>query len=266
MRPAVGGSGNRTRRARRLAGPSAAASASLATRLSSDLAWRARLAVWWRIESARVDRRRISACWRSTWRASWASSRSAGGQVLAVGALVLGHAHSRGRPLEVQDPGDGLVEQVEVVADDQQRAPVATQEAQQPGLGVGVEVVGGLVQQEHVAAREQDAGQLDPAAFATAERRPGPGPGRPEPGPGPGPGGGPHLRRRSRRPGGIAPRPGCSARWPGRWPAPRRPGAASRAGPRPRRARGPTGRGPGPCRARRPGRGGGPGTGSRGHR
>ena len=44
-----------------------------------------------------------------------------GGAVLGVGALVLDHLAL----VEVQDPGDGLVEQVEVVADDQQGAAVA---------------------------------------------------------------------------------------------------------------------------------------------
>ena len=71
--------------------------------------------------------------------------------------------------VEVQHAGDRLVEQVEVVADHEQRAAVGAQEAEQPVLGVGVEVVGGLVEQQHVAAGEQDAGQLDPAALATGE-------------------------------------------------------------------------------------------------
>ena len=65
--------------------------------------------------------------------------------------------------------GDGLVEQVEVVADDQQRAAVLAHEVEQPGLGVDVEVVGGLVEQQQVAAGEQDARQLDAATLATAE-------------------------------------------------------------------------------------------------
>ena len=73
------------------------------------------------------------------------------------------------RSIEVQHAGDRLVEQVEVVADHQQRTAVGAQELQQPHLGVDVEVVGGLVEQQHVGAGEQDAGQLDPAPFATAE-------------------------------------------------------------------------------------------------
>ena len=74
-----------------------------------------------------------------------------------------------GGAVEVQDAGDRLVEQVEVVADHEERAAVAAEEPQQPRLGVGVEVVGGLVEQEHVAAGEQDAGQLDPAPLAAGQ-------------------------------------------------------------------------------------------------
>ena len=63
--------------------------------------------------------------------------------------------------VEVEHAGDGLVEQVEVVADHEQRAPVGAHEVEEPVLGVAVEVVGGLVEQEHVAAGEQDPGDLD---------------------------------------------------------------------------------------------------------
>ena len=68
---------------------------------------RARLAVWWRIESASVDRRRISACSRSTCLASCASSRSRAGQVLAVGALVLGQARRCRRCRGARGAGPG---------------------------------------------------------------------------------------------------------------------------------------------------------------
>jgi hypothetical protein len=52
------------------------------------------------------------------------------------------------------------------VADQHHRAVLVSQEPLQPGQAVEVEVVGGLVQQEHVEAGEQDGGQagLDPLA------------------------------------------------------------------------------------------------------
>ena len=94
-----------------------------------------------------------------------------GPQVLAVGALVLDDLADGflGLAVEVDDPGDGLVEQVEVVADHEQGAAVGPEEPQQPVAGVGVEVVGGLVEQEQVAAGEEDPGQLEPAPLTTRE-------------------------------------------------------------------------------------------------
>ena len=74
-------------------------------------------------------------------------------------------------PVEVEHARDRLVEQVEVVADDEQRAAVVAQEPEQPLLGVDVEVVRRLVEQQHVAAGEQDPGQLDPPPLATATAR-----------------------------------------------------------------------------------------------
>ena len=96
----------------------------------------------------------------------------AGVEVLGVGALVLLDGADAGVvvALEVQDAGDGLVEQVEVVADHEQRAPVGAHEAEQPLLGVAVEVVGGLVEEQEVAAGEQDPGDLHPAPLAARQR------------------------------------------------------------------------------------------------
>ncbi len=91
--------------------------------------------------------------------------------VLAVRALVLGDVADGvlGRAVEVQHAGDGLVEQFEVVADDQQRSAVLPEEAHQPLLGIDVEVVRRLVEAQHVAAGEQDPRQLDPPALAARQ-------------------------------------------------------------------------------------------------
>ena len=87
-------------------------------------------------------------------------------EVLRVGALVLAQVAF----VEVQHLGDRLVEQLEVVAHDEQRAAVRAEEAHQPLLGVDVEVVGGLVEHQVVGAAEQDARQLDPPTLATGQR------------------------------------------------------------------------------------------------
>ena len=74
-------------------------------------------------------------------------------------------------PVGVEVPhlvDDGL-EQLDVVADHDQAAAVAGEEAAQPGDRVGVEVVGRLVEQQRLGVGEQDPGQLDAAALATGQ-------------------------------------------------------------------------------------------------
>jgi hypothetical protein len=95
----------------------------------------------------------------------------AGADVLAVRALVLVDRAEGAlvAAVEVDDPGDGLVEQVEVVADHEEGAAVAAHEAEEPLLGVAVEVVGRLVEEEDVAAGEEDAGDLHAPLLATGE-------------------------------------------------------------------------------------------------
>jgi hypothetical protein len=56
------------------------------------------------------------------------------------------------------------------VGDHDEAAVVTLQVVAQPDDGVGVQVVRGLVQQQDVGVREQDPGQLDPAALAAGER------------------------------------------------------------------------------------------------
>ena len=56
------------------------------------------------------------------------------------------------------------------MADHEQRAPVRAHEPEQPVLGVAVEVVGGLVEQQHVAAGEEDAGDLHAPPLAARQR------------------------------------------------------------------------------------------------
>ena len=92
------------------------------------------------------------------------------GSVLAVRALVLDQLADcvLGRTIEVQHTGDRLVEQVEVVADHQQRTAVGAQELQQPHLGVDVEVVGRLVEQQARRSRRTGCG---PARHVGARHR-----------------------------------------------------------------------------------------------
>ena len=56
------------------------------------------------------------------------------------------------------------------MADHDQPTPVVPEELAQPHDGVGVEVVGGLVEQEGLRPGEQDPGQFDASALATTQR------------------------------------------------------------------------------------------------
>ena len=55
------------------------------------------------------------------------------------------------------------------MADHHQAAAVALEVIAQPGHRVGVQVVGGLVEQHGLGAGEQDPGQLDPAPLTTGQ-------------------------------------------------------------------------------------------------
>jgi hypothetical protein len=69
--------------------------------------------------------------------------------------------------VEVEDPVHHGVEEVHVVADDDQAALVGLEEVAQPGDGVGVQVVRRLVQEQGVGAGEENPGQLHPSPLAS---------------------------------------------------------------------------------------------------
>jgi hypothetical protein len=69
--------------------------------------------------------------------------------------------------VQFQDPAGDVVQEVAVVSDGHNGAVVIMQEALQPGHGFGIQVVGRLVQQEHVRAGQQQAAQGHTAALAT---------------------------------------------------------------------------------------------------
>ena len=71
--------------------------------------------------------------------------------------------------VELENPARDIVEEVTVVGDGDHGAGVIVQEALQPGDGLGVQVVGRLIQQQHVGAREQQAAEGDTAAFTTGQ-------------------------------------------------------------------------------------------------
>ncbi len=71
--------------------------------------------------------------------------------------------------VELEDPLGGVVEEVAVVGDGDDGAREALQELLEPVDALGVEVVGGLVEQQHVGLGQQHAAQRDAALLAARE-------------------------------------------------------------------------------------------------
>jgi len=68
--------------------------------------------------------------------------------------------------VEFEDPASDVIEEVAVVGDGDDGTLVVAQVMFEPGHGLGVEVVGGLVEQEDVGFGEQETGEGDAATFA----------------------------------------------------------------------------------------------------
>ena len=71
--------------------------------------------------------------------------------------------------VELEDPAGDVVEEVAVVGDDEDGVRVLDQVLLQPGDGLGVEVVGGLVEEQHLGLLEQEPAEGDAALLAAGE-------------------------------------------------------------------------------------------------
>jgi hypothetical protein len=71
--------------------------------------------------------------------------------------------------VELEDPAGHVVEEVAVVGDGHHRARVLLQGPFQPRHRLGVEVVGGLVEEQEVGPGEEEPAQGDPAALGARE-------------------------------------------------------------------------------------------------
>ncbi len=71
--------------------------------------------------------------------------------------------------VELEDPAGDVVEEVAVVGDDQDRARIFAQVAFEPGDRFGVEMVGGLVEQQQLGLLQQQPAKRDPAPLAARE-------------------------------------------------------------------------------------------------
>src|SRR5262249_6502894 len=86
-----------------------------------------------------------------------------------VNLVVALAPHGLAVALEGQDVGGDAVEEPAVVADDDGTAAEVQQRLLQGPQGVHVEVVGGLVEQQQVAAAAEQLGQVDAVALAAGQ-------------------------------------------------------------------------------------------------
>ena len=95
--------------------------------------------------------------------------REQGGPLAAVVAVVAG-VRARLAVAQIDDPLHRRIQEVGLVRDDQHRALVGLQMPNQPCPRGGVEVVGGLVQQQVIGATHEHLRQRDAHPPATGER------------------------------------------------------------------------------------------------
>ena len=75
-----------------------------------------------------------------------------------------------GAAVELEDPSGDVVEEIAVVRDRDDGARVLLERPLEPGDGLGVEVVGRLIEEEEVGFGQQQPAQRDPSTLATRER------------------------------------------------------------------------------------------------
>ena len=92
---------------------------------------------------------------------------------LALEAGVAAAPQRQFRTLEMQDVVGDVVEQIAVVADDDDRRRIGLEIVDQPQHAFEIEIVGGFVEQQEVGGREQHRGERDAHAPAAGKLREG---------------------------------------------------------------------------------------------
>ena len=79
------------------------------------------------------------------------------------------HVDDRAVRVKVEDAVHRFADQFDVVTDDDATAAVVLHELAEPDDGIGVQVVGGLIEDHRLSGREQDARQLDTTTLTARE-------------------------------------------------------------------------------------------------
>ena len=91
--------------------------------------------------------------------------RQVGGVTAAVGPDFLLSQ------VELNDAGDGPGQELTIMADQHGACPQSPDEGLKPGQAFEVQVIGGLVEQEHVVTAQQQRSQAGPRGLATGQGR-----------------------------------------------------------------------------------------------
>ena len=95
-----------------------------------------------------------------------------GRQTIGLGfepTRIVAFVRDTGAAVEFEDPAGNVVQEVTVVRDRNHGAREIVQEVLQPGDGVGVQVVGWFVEQQHVRGGQQQAAQGHTTLFTTGK-------------------------------------------------------------------------------------------------
>src|SRR5690606_17432066 len=95
--------------------------------------------------------------------------RKAGAFLFEPGAVVA-FPGDTAAAVEFQYPAGDIVEEIAIVGDRNDRAGIAAQVLLEPGDRLGIEMVGGFVEQQDVGFFDQQTAQRDATALAARER------------------------------------------------------------------------------------------------
>src|SRR5262249_40230666 len=94
---------------------------------------------------------------------------------LAFEGIIVALIERKLAALEMEDGADRVIEQVAIVAHHQDGVRIGADEALEPYRAFEIEIVGGLIKEEHVWRGKEGGGERDAHAPAARQRRAGTG-------------------------------------------------------------------------------------------
>ncbi len=91
------------------------------------------------------------------------------GSLLFKPGRVIAFPRNPVTPVQLENPASNVIKEVAVVGDGNHRPGIALQVVFEPGDRFGIEVVGGLIQEQYVRRLQQEAAERHPPLFATGK-------------------------------------------------------------------------------------------------